>query len=84
MAKIHLTSASPDSDFDCSRFAPFFNTWQSNFEPEIGCLGAVSGTCRFGRGKARFPYLDERKQAAIIRRFKGFEVGGALGFAFGF
>jgi len=82
--KIHLASDSPDWDFDCSRFVPFFNAWQSNFEPEIGCLGAVSGSWRFRGGKARFPYLNERKQAAVIRRLKRLEIGGALRFAFGF
>src|SRR5437867_669088 len=66
--KFIFSSASPDLDFDCSPFAPFFSAWQSKFRTSDGrykncktaqncaCLPAVRRYCKAMRAPA-YRYL---------------------------
>ena len=55
--KIHLASDSPDFDFDCSRSAPFFNRWQSNFDLRSVASARPLEAC-FLKGR-RYYYIHE-------------------------
>src|SRR5439155_13724421 len=55
-----------DSNFDCSRSAPFFNPWQSNFEPQSWCKTAQNAIAK----SKLFLYSSSTGRGAPLNRIE--------------